>query len=120
MWDVWQYYYQEAFYLGYAYNVERYQMYNEPDASGPTGTNYLLRLQLASDAIQSAIADVNTMYGKSLTPIILAPVTAGGVTSTYGTWGELVVTNRHVNYLGQSNADFLLVQKYDYHQYGGS
>ncbi len=67
--QLWQFYYQQAFYLGYVYGVERYQMYNEPDDGGPTGTNYLIRLQLASDAIQSAIADVNTMYGKSLTPI---------------------------------------------------
>lgn len=119
-WDLWQYFYQEAFYLGYAYNVERYQMYNEPDDGGPTGTNYLLRLQLASDAIQSAIADVNSMYGKSLTPLVFAPVTAGGVTSTYGSWGEMVVTNRNINFLGQSNASFSLIQKYDYHQYGGT
>ena len=119
-WELWHYYYEQAFYLGFQYNVQRYQMYNEPDDGGPTGTNFLTRLQLASDAIQSAIADVNTMYGKSLVPMMLAPVTAGSVTSTYSTWGELVVTNRHINYLGQSNADFLLVQKYDYHQYGGS
>jgi hypothetical protein len=119
-WNLWQYFYQEAFYLGYAFNVERYQMYNEPDDGGPSGTNYLLRLQLASDAVQSALADVNTMYGKSLAPIILAPVTAGSVTSTYGSWGQLVVTNRSINFLGQSNAGFSLIQKYDYHQYGSS
>ncbi len=119
-WELWHYYYEEAFYLGSQFNVQRYQMYNEPDDGGPTGTNYLTRLQLASDAIQSALADVNTMYGKSLMPMMLAPVTAGSVTSTYSTWGELVVTNRHVNYLGQSNPDFWLMQKYDYHQYGGS
>jgi hypothetical protein len=119
-WELWHYYYEEAFYLGSQFGVQRYQMYNEPDDGGPTGTNYLTRLQLASDAIQSAIADVNTRYGKSLTAIMLAPVTAGGVTSTYGSWGELVVTNRHVNFLGQSNANYSNVQKYDYHQYGSS
>src|ERR1700722_6923792 len=106
MWDVWQYYYQQAFYLGYAYGVERYQMYNEPDASGPTGTNYLLLLQLASDGMQAGIADVNKMYGKSLTATMLAPVTAGGPTGTFPTWGELVATNRHINFLGQSNANY--------------
>jgi len=119
-WQLWQYFYQQAFYLGYMYNVERYQMYNEPDGGGPTGTNYLTRLQLASDAVQAAIADVNSMYGKSLTPIMLAPVTAGAPTSTYGTWGELVVTNRHINFLGQSNANYWVIQKYDYHEYGSS
>lgn len=119
-WQLWQFYYQQAFYLGCTYGVERYQMYNEPDDGGPTGTNYLVRLQLASDAIQAGIADVNTMYGTALTPLMLAPVTAGGPTSTFPTWGELVVTNRHLNFLGQSNANFSLIQKYDFHEYGGS
>lgn len=119
-WQVWQYYYQEAFYLGLNYNVQRYQMYNEPDDGGPSESNYLILLQLASDAIQSALADVNAMYGKSLAPTILAPVTAGAPTSTFGSWGKLVVTNRHVNFLGQSNSNFDLIQKYDYHEYGGS
>jgi hypothetical protein len=119
-WQLWQFYYQQAFFLGAQYNVERYQMYNEPDNGGPTGTNYLIRLQLVADAVQAAIADVNTMYGKSLVPIVMAPVTAGAPTSTFATWGELVVTNRHVNFLGQSNAGFSLIQKYDYHEYGGS
>lgn len=119
-WQLWQFYYQQAFYLGYLYGVQRYQMYNEPDDGGPTGTNYLIRLQLASDAIQCGIADVNTMYGTALTPVVLAPVTAGAPTSTFASWGELVVTNRHVNFLGQSNTGFSLIQKYDYHEYGSS
>jgi len=119
-WQVWQLYYQQAFYLGYKYGVQRYQMYNEPDDGGPSGTNYLILLQLASDAIQSGIADVNTMYGTSLTPMVFAPVTAGAPTSTFSTYGKLVVTNRHINFLGQSNASFSLIQKYDYHQYGGT
>jgi hypothetical protein len=119
-WQLWQYYYQEAFYLGYAHNIQRYQMYNEPDDGGPTGTNYLTRLQLASDAIQCAVADVNTMYGNALTPMIFAPVTAGAPTSSYSTWGQLVVTNRHNGIFGQYDPDFNLIQKYDYHEYGGS
>jgi hypothetical protein len=54
MWELWQHYYAQAFYLGRAYDVDHYQMYNEPNhpnANGLTITNHLLRLQLASDAI---------------------------------------------------------------------
>ncbi len=97
-------------------------MYNEPNhpnANGLTQTDYLRRLQLASDAIQSALADVNTLYSRSLEPIILAPVNSGGATGDAG-WGDLVVTNRHLNFLGVTDTNFWLIQKYDYHQYNSS
>ena len=118
MWGLWHHYYAQAFYLGRYFDVQRYQIYNEPDGSTLTLTNYLLRLQLTSDAISNALADVNSLYGKSLTPIVLAPVTAGSAVSDFLTWGELVVTNRHVNFLGQTDTNFWLLQKYDYHEYG--
>ena len=61
-WELWQHYYAQAFYLGREFDVARYQMFNEPNhssAGGITQAQYLERLQLASDAIQSALADVN-------------------------------------------------------------
>jgi hypothetical protein len=123
MWELWQHYYAQAFYLGRAFDVDRYQMYNEPNhpnANGLTITNHLLRLQLASDAIQLAIADVNLLYGKTLSPKILAPVSSGSADSAYPDWGASVVTNRHLNFLGQSDTNFSLIHVYDYHQYGSS
>ncbi|MDB6125497.1 MAG: hypothetical protein JWQ71_4490 [Pedosphaera sp.] len=119
-WELWQHYYAQAFYLGREFDVARYQMFNEPNhssAGGITPAQYLERLQLASDAIQSALADVNQIYGKSLVPLILAPVLT---TSSYIDWSATVVTNRHVNYLGQFDPNFSLIQKYDYHQYNSS
>ncbi len=123
MWELWQHYYAQAFYLGRVFDVERYQMYNEPNhsnANGLTITNHLLRLQLVSDAVQSAIADVNRLYGKTLSPKLLAPVTAGSADGSYPGWGESVVTNRHLNFLGQTDTNFSLIQVYDYHQYNSS
>jgi hypothetical protein len=119
-WELWHFYYEQAFYLGRQYGVERYQMYNEPNAVSPALTDYMARLQTASDAVQCAVADVNAMYGLSLTAKMYAPVTAGSATSAWSSWGEEVVTNRHVNYLGTTNAGFDVIQEYDYHQYGGS
>ena len=123
-WELWQHYYAQAFYLGREFDVERYQMFNEPNhsnANGLTQANYLMRLQLVSDAVQSALADVNTIYGKSLAPNLLAPVTAGSAESSYtGGWGELVVDNRHVDFLGQTDPNFWLVNTYDYHQYNST
>jgi len=123
MWELWQHYYAQAFYLARVFDVDRYQMYNEPNhpnANGLTITNHLLRLQLVSDAIQLAVADVNALYGKSLTPKLLAPVTAGSADSSYPGWGESVVTNRHRTFLGQVDPAFSLIQVYDYHQYGSA
>lgn len=119
-WELWHFYYEQAFYLGLEYGVERYQMYNEPNTVSPALTDYMARLQTASDAVQCAIADLNTMYGLSLTAKMYAPVTAGSATSTWSSWGEDVVTNRHVNDLGATDSAFEVIQDYDYHQYGGS
>ncbi len=118
-WEFWQHYYAQAFYLGRTFDVQRYQMYNEPDAVPVANDDYLRRLQLASDAVQSAIADVNTLYGKSLTPTVLAPVNAGTANSDIASLGGLAVTNRHVNYLGVTDTNWLNLQRYDYHQYSG-
>lgn len=118
-WEYWQHYYAQAFYLARNFNVRRYQIYNEPNhssANGLTSANWLMRLQLASDAIQSAVADVNSSYGKSLVPRILAPVTAGA-SSAYSEWGSLAVENRHANFLGVTDPGFLAFHVYDYHQY---
>jgi len=123
-WELWQHYYAQAFYLGREFAVERYQMFNEPNhpnANGLTQANYLMRLQLASDAIQSALADVNSLYGKTLVPNVLAPVTSGGAANSYtGGWGSLVVNNRHVDFLGQTNANFRVANTYDYHEYNST
>ena len=118
-WEFWQHYYAQAFYLGRTFDVQRYQMYNEPDAVPLADDDYLRRMQLASDAVQSAIADVNALFGKSLGPQILAPVNAGTAISDTTQLGGLAVTNRHVNYLGITDTNWLNLQKYDYHQYSG-
>ena len=121
LWGLWHHYYAQAFYLGRYFDVQRFEIYNEPNASGgPTQTNFLLRLQFASDAISNALADVNSLYGKTLSPVVLAPTLAGGAVGHWSDWGLQMVTNRHVNFLGQSNPNFLLFQKYDYHQYDSS
>ena len=130
-WEHWQHYYAQAFYLGSNYDVERYSMYNEPDQSSQSVTqaDYLQRLQFASDAIQSAISDVNQMFGKQLEPQILAPITAGASNEYLARldnsdtrddvtgWGELVVNNLHTNFLGETDPNFQLVHTYAYQEY---
>ncbi len=120
-WELWQHYYFQAFYLGREFDVERFQMWNEPDlSSGLTVSDYLERLKLASDAIQCALADVNQHYGKSLAARIVAPVTAGNASGDYTGWGQPIIVNLHVNFLGQTDSGFSLIHQYDYHEYNSS
>jgi len=77
----WQHYYAQAYYLGDNHGVERFSVFNEPDASSQniSQEEFLLRLQLASDAIQAALADVNRDNpDRNLEANVIAPITAGG------------------------------------------
>ena len=130
-WEHWQHYYAQAYYLGSNYDVQRFSMYNEPDQGSQdvTQADYLNRLQLASDAIQSALQDVNRDFGKTLQANVIAPITAGGANEYFARldnsdtrddnqgWGELVINNLNTNFLGQPDPNFQLVQTYGYQQY---
>ena len=130
-WEHWQHYYAQAYYLGSNYDVQRFSMYNEPDQGSQdvTQADYLNRLQLASDAIQGALQDVNRDFGKSLVPNIVAPITAGGANEYFRRldnsdtrddnqgWGELVINNLNTNFLGQPDPNFQLIHTYGYQQY---
>ena len=62
-WEQWQHFYAQAFYLARYFDVHRFQMYNEPNHSSNSIVQhqYIERLRLASDAVQSAVADVNVL-----------------------------------------------------------
>ena len=127
----WQHYYAQAYYLGSNHGVERYSTFNEPDAGSQdvTQEDFLLRLQLASDAVQSALQDVNRDFGTNLQANVSAPITAGGAPEYFARtdntdtrddnqgWGELVINNLNTNFLGEVDPDFQLVQTYAYQQY---
>ena len=122
-WEVWQHFYAQAFHLAREFGVRRFQMFNEPnhpDAGGLTLEDYLLRLQLCSDAAQCALEDVNRLDGTSLSPLLLAPVTSGTANGSYSGWGEIVVTNLHRTFLGTTDPAFTLAHRYDYHQYNSA
>lgn len=127
-WELWQHYYAQAFLLGRDYGIERYGIFNEPNNwSWPSGTidpvaNWLRRLQLSSDAIQAALADVNSRYGTSLQPRIFAPNTANGATkynnaSTGDTWGRRAVLGRRQRWDGGTDPNWSNFQVYNYQKY---
>ncbi len=116
-WEQWQYYYAFSFYTAREFDVSQFQMYNEPNLDSHIDqAGYVLRLQLASDAIRSAIADVNRIYGKNLTADIAAPVTAGG-SSRVDDWGRAVLEAIRTDYQGQT-VDYDIFNTYAAQIYG--
>ena len=60
-WELWQHYYAVAYVMSHKYGVRRYSMYNEPNHGNKIKEEQWLDLLLVcSDAIQSAIQDVNS------------------------------------------------------------
>ena len=123
-WEIWQHYYAQATYLGRTYDVARYGTFNEPNGWTPAITveDWHLRMRIASDAIQAAIADVNTATGKSLVAQVFAPNTANGATKyddylAGDYWGQLAVQNRHLKLDGTTAPDWWNFHVYNYQKY---
>lgn len=137
LWQEWQKHYAFTYHLAKEYDVERYNFLNEPDLPTSAGDLvnqqiYIRGLQIASDAIRCAIADVNAAYGKSLKAIVQAPVITHVSSSTgddhmdadtdsdhrddvYG-WGQISLTNIRTDYHGAA-VDYNIFDVFDTHQY---
>lgn len=122
-WELWQHYYFQAFYLAREFDVRRWSMFNEPNhpnANGITVAQWQERLRFASDAIQSAIADVNQLYGKNLEPLVYAPTTAGSTGAALNDWGVPAITQRHQRWDGSTDPLWTNLHVYSYQAYSGS
>ncbi len=117
-WMLWQYYYTHAFYFARDFDVHRHGMFNEPNlASGVTVEEWQMRLELASDAIQCGIADVNARYGKNLVPEIVAPNVSGIDAGLMNTWGIPSAQNIHRRYDGTIDPEWRNFHVYNYQRY---
>ena len=119
-WEQWQHVYAMAYYMGKNYDVSRFQTYNEPDqTTAPVPmTEWLDRLKIASDAIRSAIADVNRDYGKSLVADVSAPVTINGA-SKIDTWGKDALEANRTDYQAMP-VNYDIFNTYDAHRYNST
>ena len=119
-WEQWQHYYAMAYYMARYYDVSRFQTYNEPDqSSSPVPqSEWIQRLKIASDAIRSAIADVDRDYGKNLIADVSAPVTINGA-NTIDTWGKAALEQNRIDYQGNA-VDYDIFNTYDVHRYGAT
>lgn len=123
-WLAWQQWYAQAFVHAQYNDVENFQFFNEPDLYASTnGTltqeQWLEMVQVGANAVESAIADVNRIYGKRLTPHVYGPVTTGASTAA-GDWGDLLIRNRHTQFISGSSSSYQLFDHYDYHNYGSN
>ena len=121
-WELWQHYYAAAYLMSYKYGVRRYSMYNEPNHGNKIREEQWLDLLLVcSDAIQSAIQDVNRRYKLTLKPEIFAPNTAGGASKyndkSQGRWGKTPMANRHRRIDGSIDENWLNFHVYNYQKY---
>jgi hypothetical protein len=117
-WEQWQHYYAMAFHSARDYDVTSYQMYNEPNGDpNETQADYMIRLRLASDAIHSAIADVDRMYGKNLVADVVAPTTAGGAVRV-DDWGKTALQGLHTDYQGITSPSTKIFDTYSAQVYG--
>lgn len=131
-WTYWRGVYLNSFYLAQHYGVSRFQLFNEPDHPNSkhlTQADYLQRLQLGSDAVQTAVADVNRLFGRSLRAQVSAPVSAGllvfnarsGRPDTRDAetgWGELLMRHRSADFPGRSDRAWPLFHTYAFQNYG--
>jgi hypothetical protein len=126
-WELWQHYYAQAFLLSRDYQVQDFSMFNEPNGwTGMTEEDWLLRLRFCSDAIQCAVADMNTRYGRSQAVRVFAPNTANGSekyntltgdAATSDTWGRDAILNRHLRLDGTLPPSWMNLHIYNYQKY---
>lgn len=79
-WKQWQRYYAIAYYAAKQGDVRMFATQNEPNHShsGPMKLEeYIMAMQIVSDAAKSAVKDVNQNYGKNLESKFVGPLTAG-------------------------------------------
>lgn len=96
-WQQWQKYYAMTFIMSQLGDVEMYAFVNEPNHSNQNMDveTYIRALKIASDAIRTAIEDVNRLKGKHLTAHVIAPGTAG---SPEGLYGQQTMQNLYTDY----------------------
>jgi len=114
-WKQWQRYYALAYYTAKRGNVFMFALQNEPNHrhSGPMKLEqWIMAMQIVSDAIHCAVEDVNKRYNKTLIPKLVGPVTAGQNTD----WWAGVVKSIRTNYRGE-NINNDLLQIFSTHSY---
>lgn len=97
-WKQWQRHYALAYYTAKHGDVTMFAMQNEPNHrnSGPMKLDqWITGMQIVSDAVHSAIEDVNKKYGKRLKAMFVGPVTAGNNPEWWAGVSKAIRTDYH-------------------------
>lgn len=97
-WKQWQRYYALAYHAARKGHVAMFAMQNEPNHrnSGPMQLDqWIMGMQVVSDAIHAAVEDVNKKYGTRLAPKFIGPVTAGQNTDWWAGVARAIRTDYH-------------------------
>jgi len=125
-WLGWQQWYAQAFVRARDQGVENYQLFNEPDLSSGnlSQSQWIEMMKYGANAVESAIADVNRLFGRNLKAHVYGPVTNGpSLSGTAGgtDWGDTLLQNRNTPVLsGSAVPGYQLFDHFDYHNYGSS
>jgi len=114
-WKQWQRYYTLAYYAARKGDVTMFALMNEPNHrnAGPMKLDqWIMAMQIVSDAIHCAIEDVNKAYNKKLVPKFVGPVTAGNNPE----WWTAVAKNIRTDYHG-NHVDKDLLEIFSTHSY---
>ena len=114
-WQQWQRFYALTFHAAKVGDVTMFAMHNEPNHknSGPMKLDqWIGGMQIVSDAISSAVEDVNRIYGKKLQPRMVGPVTAGNNPE----WWAAVAKAQRTDYHGKT-IDHNLLGIFSTHSY---
>ena len=124
-WLGWEQWYAQAFTRARYEDVENFQLFNEPDlySGSLSQSQWIEMMKYGANAVESAIADVNRIFGKNLKAHIYGPVTNGPALTTAGgtDWGDTLLQNRNTPVLsGSAVPGYQLFDNFDYHNYGSS
>lgn len=97
-WKQWQRYYALAYYAAKQGDVTMFALMNEPNHrnAGPMKLEqWIMAMQVVSDAIHCAVEDVNKQYKKALVPKFVGPVTAGYNPEWWAAVAKAIRTDYH-------------------------
>lgn len=115
-WKQWQRYYALAYYSAKTGDVTMFAMQNEPNHrnSGPMKLDqWIMGMQITSDAVHAAIEDVNKKYGKNLEAKFVGPVTAGQNTDWWAAVAKAIRTDYHGKAIDKDLLDIFSTHSYN-------
>ena len=115
-WKQWQRHYALAYHAAQVGDVAMFAMQNEPNHrnSGPMKLDqWIMGMQIVSDAVHCAVEDVNKKYGKHLVGKFVGPVTAGNNPEWWSAISKAIRTDYHGKTIDHDLIDIFSTHSYN-------